>query len=193
VRLLNRLWPRPERVEVDELAVVLGLVPGPDRLHRLDPLAHQRKPRPGVRAVRLHLLPVPAGADAEQEAPAGDPVDRRHLLGGDDRVALDDQTDPGGERQPLGHGRDRPERHEGVVHVAVLARQLAAGRVRRPARSRDVRVLGHEQRLEPVLLDDPPELVRLDRVVRREHHQADVHGPALWRRSPCHAAPGCVA
>ena len=41
MRLLHRLRPGHDRVEIHELAVVLGLGFGPDRLHRLDPFAHQ--------------------------------------------------------------------------------------------------------------------------------------------------------
>ena len=97
MRLLHRLRPRPDAIEVDELAVVRGLVLGPDRLHRLDPLAHQREARARVGAVVVHLLEVPAGADAEEEAAAGELVERGDLLGGRDRVALDDQADAGAE------------------------------------------------------------------------------------------------
>ena len=61
------------RIEVDELAVIFGLRLGPDRLHRLDPLAHQLGARGEHRAVVFHLLLVPAHADAEQEAPAARP------------------------------------------------------------------------------------------------------------------------
>ena len=103
--LLDGLRPGPDRVEVDVLAVVLGLVLGPDRLHRLRPLAHEREPPPRVGAVVLHLLLVPAGADPEQEAAAGEAVEARDLLRGHDRVALDDQADPGADQQALGGGR----------------------------------------------------------------------------------------
>src|SRR5207248_91836 len=41
--LLHGLRPRPDRVEAHALPVVLRLVLGPDGLHRLDPLAHQRE------------------------------------------------------------------------------------------------------------------------------------------------------
>ncbi len=47
------------------------------------------------RAVVVHLLGVPAGADAEQEAPVRDLVERGDLLGGLDRVALHDEADAG--------------------------------------------------------------------------------------------------
>ena len=61
----SRLGVRPDPLERDVLAGVAGLLLRPDRLHRLDALAHQRHPRARVGAVVAHLLAVPAGADAE--------------------------------------------------------------------------------------------------------------------------------
>src|SRR5204863_3665466 len=81
VRALRRLRPRPDAVEVDVAAVVGGLVLRPDRLHRLDPLAHHAEAPAWIGPVVLHLLTVPARADAEQEPSAGSLVERRHLLG----------------------------------------------------------------------------------------------------------------
>ncbi len=157
VRLLRRLGPAPDRVEVHELAVVLGLVLRPDLLHRLDPLAHELEAAARVGAVVAHLLAVPAGADAEQEAPAREPVERGDLLGGHDRIALDHQADAGAQLDALGRGRRERQRHERVQRVAVLGRQHVAARVGRLAADRDVRVLGDEQRVERPLLDQPGE------------------------------------
>jgi hypothetical protein len=105
-----------------------------------------------------HLLPVPARADAEQEAPSRHVVERRHLLRRDDRIALDHEADAGAELQPLRDRRRGGERDERVEDVAVLARQLTPAGVGRVAADRDVRVLRHEERLEPELLGPPPEL-----------------------------------
>ena len=99
-----------------------------------------------------HLLAVPAGADPEQEPAVGDAVDRRDLLGGRDRVALDDQADAGADEQPLGRRRGGGQRDERVVDPPVLVGQLAAGRIGRLAADRDVGVLGEPERLEAVLL-----------------------------------------
>ena len=129
--LLHRLGPRPDALEVDELAVEGGLVVRPDLAHRQHALAHDREAPRRVGAVVAHLLEVPAGADAELEAPAGEVVERRRLVGEHDRVALDDQRDAGADAQALGRGRDRAQRHERVERVRVLARQLGAARPRR--------------------------------------------------------------
>src|SRR5256886_6785012 len=69
----------------------------------------RRPPRstlfPYTTLFRSHLLDVPAAADPEQEPPVRHEVHARHLLGGRDRVPLDDQADPCAELQPGRHGR----------------------------------------------------------------------------------------
>ena len=59
--------------------------------------------------------------------------------------------------QSVGRGGGRGQRHERVVRVPVLARQVGAGRVGRLAAGGDVRVLGEEERLEAALLDQAAE------------------------------------
>ena len=73
------------------------------------------------------LLDVPAVADPEGEAAAGEVVQRRDLLGEVDRVVLGDQRDARAEAEPLGDRGGLAERDEGVERAAVLGRQ-----VRRP-------------------------------------------------------------
>ena len=91
-RSLDRLRPRPRRRELDVLA----------RRSDASSSAHSRciastrsrtiaRRSSGVDAVVGHLVHVPAEADAEAEASAGEEVERRDLLGGDDRVALGDE------------------------------------------------------------------------------------------------------
>src|SRR6184192_3727222 len=164
MRLLHGLREAPDRIEVDELAVILGALVLPDRLHGLDPLAQEPPARLEVRAVVRHLLDVPPGADAENGATVGEGVEARDLFGEHDRIALDDEVDTGGEPELLRRsGRER-ERDERVVRAIVLAWQIAARGVRRLARGRDVRVLGEEQRLEATLLGRTGNLVGADRI-----------------------------
>ena len=79
VRLLDRLGPRHHRRELDELAVVLRLRLGPDRLHRLDSLPHQLEARLEIGAVVAHFFGVPARPDAEEKPSARDLVEARDL------------------------------------------------------------------------------------------------------------------
>jgi hypothetical protein len=63
--------------------------------------------------VVAHLLPVPAGADPELEAAAGEAVEGGDLFRGDDRVALDDEADAAADPQPRGRrggGGERAKR-----------------------------------------------------------------------------------
>jgi hypothetical protein len=88
VRSLDGLGPRPDRIEVNEAAVVLGRIFGPDPAHGVDPVGEQCHPGPWIGAVVAQFLAVPSGPHAEQEAPLGDAVQARHRLRGDDRVPL---------------------------------------------------------------------------------------------------------
>jgi hypothetical protein len=121
-------------------------------------------------------LAVPAGPDAELHAPTGEVIDARDLLGGGDRVALDDQADAAAHAQPARRGRGRRQRDEQVVRVKVLARQLSAGRIGSLATGRDVRVLGEEQRLVTPLLDESRNRSGANAVVRGEVADPEVHG-----------------
>ena len=70
--------------EADVLAVEGRLLLGPQLAHRQDVLAGDGPPLRRVDAVVLHLVLVPADADAEQHPPAGQVVERGHRLGQDD-------------------------------------------------------------------------------------------------------------
>ena len=120
MRLLGGLGPGPDLVEVDVLAVELGLVLCPDLLHRPHLLAETLEARLVVRAVVLHLFGIPPAPDAELEAPARERVEARHLLGGDDRVALDDEADARADPDALGRRRGGHEGHERIESVGIL-------------------------------------------------------------------------
>ena len=85
MRLLLRLGVEPDRIEIDELAVEFGFLLGPQRLHGQHALAQQLEAGVVARAMVLHLLDVPAAADGEDEAAAGELVEAGHRFGGDDR------------------------------------------------------------------------------------------------------------
>src|SRR5438445_4863286 len=189
VRLLQRLRIGPDLVEADKLAVKLGLALGPDLLHGEHALAEQSPARLPLRAVVLHLLGVPAAADAEEEATARQPVEGGDLLGRGDRVALDDEADAGAELQAPGRRGRRHERDEGVVGRPVVSREGAPARPgAAPARG-DVRVLREPHRLEAALLERPGELVGGNRVLGRKHDDAVVHESPLGLARP---RPGTI-
>ena len=73
--LLDRLGVAPDRVEVDELAVELGLVLRPEFSPGEHDLAGHLPAVLEVPAVILELFRVPTRADAENQAAAGDHVE----------------------------------------------------------------------------------------------------------------------
>ena len=199
MRPLHRLGPGHHRREIDKLAVIFRLGLGPDRLHRLDLLAHPLEARRIDRAVILHLVLVPAAADAEQKAASRHLVERGDRLRQLHRVALDHQTDAGAELERGGRGGRGAQAHERVHRVVILLRQLAAGREGGLARQRDVRVLGRPDRLKAARLQGPAELGRRHRIIGEEHRRADIHVPSpenlveqevTFRRRGRHATTG---
>jgi hypothetical protein len=68
MRFLDRFWPGHHRLEVHEVAMILGLCPY--HLYGLDTLARQLVAARESGAVVGHLVLVPAVADAEQETAA---------------------------------------------------------------------------------------------------------------------------
>src|SRR5204862_5495789 len=100
----------PDLVEAHELAVELRLLLRPDGLHGQHPLAQDLPARLEWGAMVLHLLGVPAAADAEQEAAAREAVEGGDLFGRRDRIALDDQADAGAELELLGRRGRRLQR-----------------------------------------------------------------------------------
>ena len=124
-------------------------------------------------AISSRFQPAPT---PKSTPPAGQDVDARHLLGADDRVALDDEADAAAHAQPRRGGGRGGHGHEQVVGVGVPARQHGAALPRALAGGGDVRVLGEEERAVPVLLDEAGEGGRVDRVMRGEHRDAGVHG-----------------
>src|SRR5207302_7695270 len=101
--------------------------------------------------------------------------ERRDLLRGNDRVALDDEADPGRHAQLLRDCRRTRERYERVVRVPVLERQITARRVGSLAARGDVGVLGEEERLEAALLGGARKLRRGRGVIGRENRQSEIH------------------
>src|SRR5579884_1704333 len=175
MRLLLRLRPRPDRVEIDHRAVEGGFLFRPQRLHRQDPLAHQLEAGGVAGAVVFHFLDVPAAADAEDEAPARQPVEAGDAFRGDDRVALGNETDAGAEHELLRRRGGKGQRDERVVGVRVAFRQFAAAGKRGAPADRNVGVFRHIERPEPALLEGAGEFGDVNAVIDREIEDANPH------------------
>jgi len=132
--------------------------------------------------VVAHLLAIPTGSDTKLKAPAGEMVYGRDLFGGDDRVPLDDQADAAADtKRRCGLSGSR-QRDEQVIGVAVFTRQLPAAGPRALAAGRDMRVLGEEQRLVAVLLNQASNGSRSEGVVRREVSDSEIDAASLVSR-----------
>ena len=109
-----------QRIDAGAIEVMVGALEGH---HGLGPeLAHDRNllgdaPAPGAEVLvqRLILDVVPADADAQAQAPAGEDVHRGGLLGDERGLALGEDDDAGHQFQPLSAGAKVPEEHEGLV------------------------------------------------------------------------------
>src|SRR5215831_5805282 len=94
MRLLGWLRERADGGKIIILPVVLGLLLGPEGLHRHDGLLGLR---PAVREVASHdlrLLFEPACSYAKEKPATGEVIECGDLLGQEERVALWDQTNP---------------------------------------------------------------------------------------------------
>ena len=142
-----------------------------------------------VGAVVGQLLDVPAHAHAEVEPSAGEEVEGGHGLGQREQVVLERQRHPCADPQGRGGLGGREQAEERVHHPPVGGRQVATGRVGRPARGRDVGVLADPERGEPAVLQGAAELGGghvLGRVHRREaelHRSSSDAGRQVWPTS----------
>ncbi len=129
--------------EVGEAAVELGSLVVPEAGHGVEELVRHGAALGEVGADGAELGLEVADADAEREAPTGEHVQRRQLLGQHDRVALREDHDPGRQPDPRrrrGGERERQERVERRVLRAPSATAGPAGpgarRARRPRATR---------------------------------------------------------
>jgi len=112
--------------------------------------------RGGIDAVGRQLLAVPAGADAEQDAAAGEQVEGGDRLGERDRVVLRNEADPGPEPEAVGDGRHGGQGDEGVEQTPEAVVHLRSTWGPRRAMDGQVGVRGEEERVEAVLLHQAP-------------------------------------
>src|SRR5262249_55430338 len=139
-----------------------------------------------------------AGTDTEDEPAARDQIDARGLLGGMDRIALNEQGNPGEQFNRRGHRGRRRERDERVERVVVPRRQVATVRIRGLATHRDVAVLGDDERGEPPLFDRASQRYRVNGVVIDESGDPEPHSadatparkPSKTTSATCSATSG---
>ena len=114
-------------------------------------------------------------------------------LGQVEHVVLEHEAHAEAELQPLGRRGRHRQADERVHHAAVLVGHLAARRVGRASRGRDVRVLADEQRRVPAVFELAGEHVGAD-VLRRVHgREAEFHVDAPVQRGSSRQAEVALA
>ncbi len=146
MRFLNGLRPGNHRWKVDELAVIFGLCPSPDLLHRLDPLTHQLKAGLEDRTVVLDFLGIPASTHTKEKTPIRYLVDRGDEFCGLDRIALYNEAHASPQLEGFGHRRRCAKHDERVHNLGIGLWKLAPAGKRRPARHWYVGMLGRPHR-----------------------------------------------
>src|SRR5215470_19586112 len=152
MRLLGRLRERADGGKIIILPVVLGLLLGPEGLHRHDGLLGLR---PAVREVASHdlrLLFEPACCYTKEKPATGEVIERGDLLGQEEWVALRDQTNPCPELDRLRHRRGPRQADEGVNQVSIERRDGTAQGKGRDGRHRHNRVLREPKGIKAQLL-----------------------------------------
>src|SRR3954454_16968150 len=145
---LNRLGPGEDRVEIDEAAVELSLVLGPELFERGQLLVQLVPASRRSGAVVAHFVAVPAHAHTHVEATSGNQVDAGDLLGGVDHVTLW-QQDPSGQPKAAGDSVRGGQCYERVQCAVIFARHLPAPRNRLLRRDRNVRCSVTQRELNP--------------------------------------------
>ena len=188
--LLGRRGAHAEAVPVDELAPILDVLPGPDRLERLQVFV-RAPPAAGERhADGLELLAQPADAQPQHQAPARQVIDRRCPLGEVQRAGLRENVDARAEPQPGRRRGDEGQGDEGVDDRRVrLERQFAVRVVRidRGVRRGNDDVLRGPDRLVAQrlgVLHEGQDDVRVGELAQVDRNDPEFHG-RLSRRSWC--------
>src|SRR6185369_15411542 len=123
------------------------------------------------------LLPVPARADAEEEAAPAEVIEGGDLLREEEWIALRDQRDAGAELQRRRHPRGARESDEGIDEVRVALGDDAVGGAGEAAR----RLHGHDwmlgtpERLEAEGLGGAGHERRIDVLGRKRDRHSNVH------------------
>ena len=126
----------------------------------------------------------PAASNAEQHAPAGQMIETGDSLGGDDRVALGQQTHTGAELDPLRDGGAGGECRDRVVHAREGFNDVAAVIAVLAMFDRHMAVLGEEQHIQITFFDRARQRRRRQGHVGRQQADAEawrgVHTRAGW-------------
>ena len=168
------------------MAVVFGLILGPQLFHNLDGLFGLSPAVVKVAAHDLGLFTQPAGADAKYEPASRVEVQRGDLFGLDQGVVLRNQADACAQHDLVGGAGGDGQADERVGHVAHCRWDAAIGcaAVLGIGRNRDDGMLGHPEGLKSQILSLLGKGPNVARIAVYGHVNADFHrissgGPAV--------------
>src|SRR5579863_670762 len=141
--LLHRTRHRIDPAEVDETAVILGLLHAPERDHRGEKFLAARAFMIERRADRIELGLEVAHSDAEDEAAVRQHIHRRQFLGEYNRIALWQYDDAGAKLHAFGM---RGDKRQGD-------RTIDEGSIGRNGRRRRLRLGQHDMLSRPEALE----------------------------------------
>ncbi len=135
------------------------------------------------------FLGDPSGADAEDQAPVGEPIKGREFLGQYDQIMLGDQGHAGPQFNCPGHGRRASQRYQRIHHMVEIAGEFAAGGVWRAAGGWNVSMLGQKEGLEAAFFSRHRELWHANGFVGGKNRYSVFHRDFLFllsdSNSPC--------
>src|SRR5262245_56251745 len=117
----------------------------------------------------LHLFGVPAATDPKEQAAAREPIHRRHLLGQNNRIALNHETNATAKFDGAGRGRRRYEGDKEIIGMPVITGQLAAYRPGAAPTRGNVGMLRKPHRLKPSFLTGTGQLVWANGIISGKH------------------------
>ena len=119
----------------------------------------------------------PAAGYAEQHPPVRQMIKRCDGLGGDDRVALGQETDAGAEQNALGDGGTGRQCRDRIVHARKRLDDVRAVVFVLAMHYRHMAVLGEEQHVEATVLDRARQRYRRQGQIGRQQANAKTR----WR------------
>src|SRR5262249_11809303 len=125
-RLLHGTRPEADVVHAPRRPVVLGVLVEERLRHDVDRLVEELPPAGELHAEGVELPLEVAGADAEDDAPTGERVEREERLRRQERVAVRRDPDVGEEPHAAGRGGEEAEGRDRVVPDGRHRRRLRA-------------------------------------------------------------------
>src|SRR5215510_1320964 len=176
MRLLRGLWIRAHRREIEEFAMKLRCVLGPECLHHVKRFPRLRPPAREIAAKYLDFFFKPPRAYAKDEAASAMEIQGGNLLGQKQRITLGYQRDSGCQLQGRRYPRRTREGNIGLREMRISPGDCAArGWEGTRAFDRNGGMLSIPDRIEAQTFRSSSHEGWVDGVGGQWHGQADTH------------------